>query len=668
MAVGTAGVATVTPALQANSAIPAYRTKPACDEAEPSGHAAGVLLIAPNGDVLLLRRSSAEKNFAGHWALPGGGVEAGETPEMGADREVGEEMGVQVKGPKKLLDRRRTPTGMIFHTFAQPVAKPFAPTLNDEHTGYAWAPLDQLPGPLHPAVEATIRERIGQDMSEEARKGFLAWASEEAAEHDDDLAATDSACRLAMDRDSVREKSREGHLHVAETNLSKATVSPYRGSEIPKYQDLGLDPDKIYHLLRDPEELARAAASFNGKPLLRKHVPVSAETHAHDETVGATGTSCRFDDPYLKNGLVIWSKGDIDDVEAEIKKELSAGYHYRADMTPGIFRGMRYDGVMRDIVGNHVALVKDGRAGPDVVVGDSMENLMTKPTRYAALVLASAASVIAPALAMDSKVTLPSKLFADVTPKNLKDKRTELLSGVRTVLDGKLRPGLALDATMEQLAKAVDAFGGAPDEPAAAGEIEKLATIEGPTAATAPATDAEPLKAFLREKGMAEDDIVKACDLMPKALAGDESDEAKKKAEEDAKKAREEAAAKDAEMKNMVTKPAMDAAIDAAVKAATKTARETERAIRVALDDVRPYVGELSPQLALDSADDVYRHAAVALSIPGAKDIHASALPTLIKMQPKPGARPNPSPIAMDSAQATDFNARFPQAGRIGAA
>ncbi|NYM92270.1 DUF2213 domain-containing protein, partial [Salmonella enterica subsp. enterica serovar Typhimurium] len=34
--------------------------------------------------------------------------------------------------------------------------------------------------------------------------------------------------------------------------------------------------------------------------------------------------------------------------------------------------GEPYDGVMRNIVGNHVALVGDGRAGPDCLVMDSL--------------------------------------------------------------------------------------------------------------------------------------------------------------------------------------------------------------------------------------------------------------------------------------------------------
>jgi len=185
-----------------------------------------------------------------------------------------------------------------------------------------------------------------------------------------DLAPVDST-RLAFDRESVREMDRDGRMRVAVSNISKATVNPYKGREIPDWEGLGLDPDKTYYLLRDPEELERAAPSFNGVQILRKHTPVSADDHQPWDVVGATGTDAKFEVPFLKNSLSIWAADAIADIESEAKKELSCGYHYRADMTPGVFEGMKYDGVMRDICGNHVAIVESGRAGKDVVVGDS---------------------------------------------------------------------------------------------------------------------------------------------------------------------------------------------------------------------------------------------------------------------------------------------------------
>lgn len=176
--------------------------------------------------------------------------------------------------------------------------------------------------------------------------------------------------KLAFDYKSSRVYDVDGHLHVAQTNISKANVCPYYGHEIPGADKLGLSPNRIYHLLRDPSELSRAASSFNGKPLLLGHNPVTAEDHDHTRTVGAV-TNVRWVPPHLKADLSCWAGMAIDGIEDRSVKELSASYRYRADMTPGYFQGERYDGVMRDIVANHVALVEKGRAGADVAVCDS---------------------------------------------------------------------------------------------------------------------------------------------------------------------------------------------------------------------------------------------------------------------------------------------------------
>lgn len=675
-----------------NSGVPVgLRKKIAADVGiDAPKHAAGILYVAPDGDVLLLRRSSNEANFSGHWALPGGGVEPGETPHDGALREAREEMGVDTKtSGMKTLDRRITPTGTAFHTFAAPVAEKFVPKLNDEHSGYAWAPLHQLPKPMHPAVEQTLQEQVGiaADMTPEAGKGasegLLKWAQEKEAEP----GAADAALILALDRDSVRSLDADGRLHVAVTNISKATVNPYRGKEIPNYQELGLEPNTVYQLFRDPAELEKAVPTFNGIQVLQKHIPVSAVDHQPYDVVGATGTDAEFEYPYLRNSLVVWAQAAIDAIDTDEKKELSCGYRYRAEMTPGIFDGMRYDGVMRDIVGNHVALVKDGRAGPDVVVGDSREILDMKPTRFAALALRTTAMVLAPLMAMDAKaITLPTVNFKDLTTKNYVEKRPALLAALKLATAGKL----AQDADLEQVVELLDAISAGKKEsldavdPLAEKSMEEPTTVN-PIAAVTKDAGMEGFKGFLKEKGMGDADIQSACDMvMPKAkdAAVEETPEAKKKREEDekakaaldaetpeqkAEREKTEKAAKDASMKDMVTKPAMDAAIDAAVKAV----RTNEQGIRTALAEVRPYVGELPETMAFDSAEGVYRHALTTLGVAEAKTIHATALPTILKMQQKPGARPvetGHSHLAMDAAATKNFADRFPGADRIGAA
>jgi len=54
--------------------------------------------------ILLTRRAKGLRTHAGQWALPGGGVDAGETPEQAALRELSEEVGLQLD-PSAVLGR-----------------------------------------------------------------------------------------------------------------------------------------------------------------------------------------------------------------------------------------------------------------------------------------------------------------------------------------------------------------------------------------------------------------------------------------------------------------------------------------------------------------------------------------------------------------------------------
>lgn len=177
------------------------------------------------------------------------------------------------------------------------------------------------------------------------------------------------APEFAFDR-SMRSKDADGRLHVERCNISKAAVNPYMGPEIPGWQGLGLDANKIYFLLRDPEEMRKGAASFNNLPVLITHVPVSASDPRQDLIVGTTGSDAAFEAPYLKTSMAIWTAEAISLIESRRQQQLSSSYRYTPDMTAGEFEGIHYDGIMRNIVGNHVALVEVGRAGPDVVVTD----------------------------------------------------------------------------------------------------------------------------------------------------------------------------------------------------------------------------------------------------------------------------------------------------------
>ena len=214
---------------------------------------------------------------------------------------------------------------------------------------------------------------------------------------------------IAQDR-SLRSYDQDGRLHVESSNISKATVNPYYGSEIPNYQQLGLEPKKVYYLLRDPEELEKAAPTFNNLPLLSKHIPVSADEPQKEVIAGTTGSDTVFEDGYLKCSLAVWDAEAIAGIESGEQVELSSAYHYTADMTAGEFEGRHYDGVMRDIVGNHVALVDVGRAGRDVVVSDSDPFYERKTMKLKAGAKARIQAAVQPLLAQDAELS-PDELL-----------------------------------------------------------------------------------------------------------------------------------------------------------------------------------------------------------------------------------------------------------------
>ena len=279
----------------------------------------------------------------------------------------------------------------------------------------------------HPQQQAeAIAYRVaGKDVAEVARPDFARdmsdadwsalldllakWVSEERAEpaHAQDRLPSGvhapAGERFAVDRATVRSIDVDGRLRVEISPISKANVCPYYGREIPNSEALGLQPNRVYQLLRDPVELAKAAPTFNSIPLLNQHIPVNAAAPQKESIVGATGTDATFTPPYLTNSLVIWDASAIAGIETGEQRELSSSYRYVADMTPGEFEGVPYDGRMTDIVGNHVALVPAGRAGADVVVGDSLPTEFTsmKKSNRAVAMRAAAGAYLRPILAQD---------------------------------------------------------------------------------------------------------------------------------------------------------------------------------------------------------------------------------------------------------------------------
>ena len=191
---------------------------------------------------------------------------------------------------------------------------------------------------------------------------------------------------LAMDRfaiqggKSVREYDKNGFLHVDLSPMTRVQVAPYRGCEIPGWEALGLDANKVYRGYRSAEELSQpdTIKSMNGIPIQLDHNPDYADAPAKQTRVGSTGDKAHFDAPFLFNSLHVMDKAAIDRINDGSMRELSLAYRYRPDFTKGKApNGEPYDFVMRDINANHLALVEQGRCGDQVLVYDSkMEQTM----------------------------------------------------------------------------------------------------------------------------------------------------------------------------------------------------------------------------------------------------------------------------------------------------
>jgi hypothetical protein len=508
---------------------------------------------------------------------------------------------------------------------------------------------------------------------------------------------------LAFDRASVRRFDEDGRLHVATSNLSKSVINPYWGREIPNFEKLGLDPDKKYLLLRHPDELAKAARTFNNLPILAEHIPITAAKHPAHLVVGSTGTDAKYVHPYLKNSLVFWTKPAIDAIEGDEQKELSCAYHYDPDMTPGVYEGQRYDGVMRNIRGNHVAQVKDGRAGSDVVVQDAAfkeahdsapggnqgGTTMSKTKLTPAGLVARSAlfTYITPQLAMDAAGKRPqidyNAILAGVTSKNFDEKKKGIFNSVKMATKGKL----AQDADLGDLAQLLDAF---------SPEAEQAdAMMTEPNSATPPMRregedDTDPtdmvskIKAYLEEQGVAPEILANLDAFLAEPAnpdpdtptPGEDGDMPRSGMDEDEDDDERKRTAEDDivpnEQKESVTKTAMDAAIKTAVANTTKQILATQRNIRIAEREVQPWVG----QLAFDSANgpsDVYRTTLKALGM-DAKEVdalHADALKPILKVQPKPSRddlrRPGAKKLAQDASdkKTPSLGEMFPGAANI---
>ena len=126
-------------------------------------------------------------------------------------------------------------------------------------------------------------------------------------------------------------------------------------------------------ILRPESEVFKpeSIASFEHKPVTNNH-PATKMVDASNVKrfqVGFSQGVKRVDDT-LEAQVLIQDKNTINDVQSG-KEQVSLGYDAEIDFTPGIDNQYgAYDGVQRNIVGNHIAIVDRARAGENFRLAD----------------------------------------------------------------------------------------------------------------------------------------------------------------------------------------------------------------------------------------------------------------------------------------------------------
>lgn len=119
--------------------------------------AAGALFysLSTRRFLFLLRNNTRSK---GTWGIPGGKLHSDENVMSGINRELTEELGSFPDILKYIPLETFTSMDEEFkyHSYIFVIQNEFIPTLNSEHSGYAWAELEKYPRPLHPGVWNTI--------------------------------------------------------------------------------------------------------------------------------------------------------------------------------------------------------------------------------------------------------------------------------------------------------------------------------------------------------------------------------------------------------------------------------------------------------------------------------------------------------------------------------
>lgn len=159
----------------------------------------------------------------------------------------------------------------------------------------------------------------------------------------------------------------DGYL-VADARIARTGIQTYAGAEVGKPE---MPTVRVYRPGGEvfSEDTLKSAAH---RPVTNEHPPEMVTSENWKKyAVGQTGDEIAGEGIFLRVPLMVSDEDTIQAIESG-KQELSAGYVCDVDFTAGVTSaGEAYDAVQRNIRINHIAIVRRGRAGSKVRIGDA---------------------------------------------------------------------------------------------------------------------------------------------------------------------------------------------------------------------------------------------------------------------------------------------------------
>lgn len=103
------------------------------------------IIVVDEDKVLIMRRPDTDRHFPGHWGIPGGGMDdSDDSIERTAEREVMEELGLEVNADKLIDSNKHGDVLFLVVDGWLEEGSNKIPTLSSEAADYKWASLSDI--------------------------------------------------------------------------------------------------------------------------------------------------------------------------------------------------------------------------------------------------------------------------------------------------------------------------------------------------------------------------------------------------------------------------------------------------------------------------------------------------------------------------------------------